>query len=136
MASIILYGILLAILLTLMFVKYFRHHARKQLNAKLDVSTTQLRKPAFRCVEIKTDGLACEHVKSLQNKRILVEFAPLVPLNNCDAAQCNCRYVRYNDRRSGIDRRHMDELNKQVIAYGDKRHTPDRRRHSIAEALA
>lgn len=136
MVSIILYGILLAILLTLMFVKYLRHHAKKQLKAKLDVSTTQLRKPAFRCVEIKTDGTACEHVKSLQNKRILVEFAPLVPLNNCNAKECNCRYVRYNDRRSGVDRRTLQELSKQVIAYGDKRNNPDRRRHSIAESLA
>jgi len=131
-----IYAVILAIILTLMFVKFLRYHAKKQLKEKLDISTTQLRKPAFRCVEIKTDGRACEHVQSLKNKRILVEFAPLIPLNNCDATECNCRYVRYNDRRSGIDRRLADEHNKQVIAYGDKRHNPDRRRNSLAEALA
>ena len=40
-----------------------------------------------------------------KEQRWLPYLAPRLPLPECDAAACNCRYVHYSDRRSGLDRR-------------------------------
>ncbi len=59
----------------------------------------------FHAVSIKFDADACLHAKALQGRRFLAREAPTLPLGNCDAAKCNCRFVHHDDRRSGKDRR-------------------------------
>ena len=59
----------------------------------------------FHAVSIKFDADACLNAKALQGRRFLASDAPNLPLDNCDAARCNCRFVHHDDRRSGKDRR-------------------------------
>lgn len=59
----------------------------------------------FHAVSIKFDADACLYAKALQGRRYLASEAPDLPLKNCDAADCNCRFVHHTDRRSGKDRR-------------------------------
>jgi hypothetical protein len=47
---------------------------------------------------------ACEAVKKLEGKRFLSKEAPRLPLPDCGAEHCRCRYVHFKDRR-GDDRR-------------------------------
>lgn len=137
MSSTLIYICAFGLALGFLILQFIRYQNRRALQEKLDASTAQITKPAFRCVEIKAGEHACEHVKSLENKRILVDFAPLLPLSNCDVEACNCSYTRFDDRRSGDDRRLEAEgkTNKQVMAYGNKRYAADRRRNSIKELL-
>jgi hypothetical protein len=44
---------------------------------------------------------ACTAVAGLKGKRFLSADAPRLPLPQCDAARCDCKYRHYDDRRGG-----------------------------------
>ena len=41
----------------------------------------------------------CKDAKALSGKRFLMRNAPVLPLKGCNLPVCNCRYVKYEDRR-------------------------------------
>ena len=41
----------------------------------------------------------CSGVKALKGRRFLVRNAPELPLPGCGLSSCQCRYVKYDDRR-------------------------------------
>ena len=47
----------------------------------------------------------CRAAADLEGSRFLCAEAPKIPLPECDARSCGCRYVHYEDRRAGTDRR-------------------------------
>jgi hypothetical protein len=59
----------------------------------------------FRAVSIKPGHQCCEGAKQFAGIRFLGAKAPKLPLPDCQAPVCNCRYVHHADRRSGEDRR-------------------------------
>ena len=59
----------------------------------------------FRAVSIRPGDGSCEAARQFGNMRFLCTKAPRLPVPECTAAVCNCRYVHYSDRRSGLDRR-------------------------------
>ncbi len=59
----------------------------------------------YHAVSIKMPGNACEAAKDLTGRRFLSTAAPKLPLPDCDALECSCRFVHHKDRRSGKDRR-------------------------------
>ena len=54
----------------------------------------------YHAVAIVPGAKACEEARHLMRKRFLSADAPLLPLKNCDAAKCTCRYQHFQDRRS------------------------------------
>ena len=60
---------------------------------------------AYHAVSIKFGEQACEAARAMSGRRFLSNAAPRLPLADCDAAQCHCRFVHHDDRRSGKDRR-------------------------------
>lgn len=75
----------------------------------------------YHCVTIKSRRGACQAVLALKGKRFLPDDAPAFPLPECDAKQCRCRYVHYDDRRH--DERRETDLGPQDASYSG----PDRR---------
>jgi len=69
------------------------------------VSTNPSEDTRFRAVSIRPGEGCCEAARQFGNMRFLCAKAPRLPLPECTAAACNCRYVHYSDRRSGQDRR-------------------------------
>jgi hypothetical protein len=63
------------------------------------------RNTAYHAVSIKFGEQACEAARALSGRRFLSSAAPRLPLADCDAAQCGCRFLHHEDRRSGKDRR-------------------------------
>ena len=62
----------------------------------------------YHSVEVRfREGDCCEWVKNLKDARLLPHQARLfpLPLPECDAARCRCRYVHFPDRRGEDDRR-------------------------------
>ncbi len=59
----------------------------------------------FHAVSLKFARDACNAAKALDGRRFLSSAAPRIPLDECDAAECHCRFVHHKDRRSGFDRR-------------------------------
>lgn len=60
---------------------------------------------AYHAVSIKFPENACFPAKALHGRRFLASAAPSLPLRDCDASECRCRFVHHQDRRGGKDRR-------------------------------
>ena len=61
----------------------------------------------FRAVSVRPGEDSCEAARQFGKMRFLCAKAPGLPLPECTAAACNCRYVHHADRRSGTDRRRV-----------------------------
>jgi hypothetical protein len=97
---------------------------RKQLAARLPADTHKKSNP-FHAVVVKYHKDACAAVRLLEAKRFLAKEAPRLPLPNCTARNCGCRFVHYDDRR-GEERRHEIRM-AHADAFQD-RSQQDRRR--------
>jgi hypothetical protein len=73
-------------------------------------------------VGIAPGPVCCKAAAGLKNRRFLSAEAPKIPLADCDSRVCQCRYVHFEDRRQGDDRRQL-----QVDARG---HSVQERRRS------
>jgi hypothetical protein len=62
-------------------------------------------KNRFKAVSIISHGERCPESQALKGERFLPNEAPAIPLQDCSVEQCNCRYSRHVDRRSGEGRR-------------------------------
>jgi hypothetical protein len=67
----------------------------------------------FRAVSIRPGDGCCEAARQFGNMRFLCAKAPRLPLPECTASTCQCRYVHYSDRRSGQDRRRVYDWNRE-----------------------
>jgi len=115
---------------------YAMRSAERRLNQMLEASEMSLAKPSYRCVKIEAGEHACQQVQVHQTKPILVNDAPKLPLAGCNVAQCDCKFLRFDDRRSGDDRRNRGAdaaVNAKI--YADKRIRKDRRKASIHHFL-
>jgi len=61
----------------------------------------------WRAVSIVTAAECCAAARAMSLKRWLCAEAPRLPLPECNAATCNCRYKHFADRRS-TERRRID----------------------------
>ena len=92
--------------------------------------------PQFKCVVFEACSSACNKALKFETKPILITNAPKLPLQGCMSAKCECRLLQHEDRRSGIDRRDKEVLDKRrKSVYANKRMVADRRRASIQEFL-
>ena len=70
----------------------------------------------WRATSVVHDHPACEAVKAINNKRFLdTEKKVLLPLSDCEASTCSCRYVSHDDRREyNEDRRRPASLKSEL----------------------
>lgn len=63
----------------------------------------------WRATSIVHDEKACDAVKAIGGKRFLDtdRIIPKLPLPNCGATRCNCKYASHEDRRDSIDDRRI-----------------------------
>lgn len=100
--------VLLALVLGLLVAWYFvrrRGGNNEETRADRRVSGPDNDSSTYHAVSLKFDANACSAAKSIAGRRFLASEAPRVPLPDCDAADCRCRFVHHKDRRSGKDRR-------------------------------
>jgi len=65
----------------------------------------ETRKNEYRGVEvIAANGDCCQAAQAIAGQRFLTNQLPMLPLNGCDAADCQCRYERFDDRRTDVRR--------------------------------
>jgi hypothetical protein len=60
---------------------------------------------AYHAVSIRFDANACEAAKIMSGRRFLSNAAPRLPLPECNALECRCRFAHHKDRRAARDRR-------------------------------
>ncbi len=129
---------LLALLIVLWFL-LMRRSARPDTKAHRQLEQKNSHAGGeFHAVSIKFDADACLHAKALQGRRYLAREAPALPLKNCDADACNCRFVHHEDRRSGKDRRSPFGSGGMGAVTGrfeqERRQGGDRRKHDDPES--
>jgi len=67
----------------------------------------------FRAVSIRPGEDCCEAARQFGKMRFLCAKAPRLPVPECTAETCTCRYVHYADRRSGKDRRSVYDWTRE-----------------------
>ena len=73
---------------------------------------------AYHAVSIRFGENACNAAREMAGRRFLSSAAPRIPLADCDAADCKCRFVHHKDRRSGKDRRSPFTAGGRAAASG------------------
>ena len=116
--------LLFAILLTLIWWGREQFWSRKN---QASTSTSNIQQ--FHAVSITPGKHACEAVKKLHNQRYLATEALQIPLADCDAGQCQCKYQHHSDRRTGRDRRYPSITMEHVDVIKEHRTGKERRRN-------
>ena len=99
--------------------------------------TAQPRSP-YQATSIIAKACACDAVKSLGKQRFLTSGTiPKLPLAECTAATCDCRYVRHRDRRtSQDDRSAIYSLQTVLYTAGDSSERRARRGRRETDRIA
>jgi hypothetical protein len=86
----------------------------------------------YHAVSIKPGPQSCEGAEQLAKMRFFPAKAPKLPLPDCLAPVCTCRYQHHADRRSGVDRRVPGQWHEGRVGEGDRRHRKQGRRATDA----
>ena len=73
-------------------------------------------KSPYRAISIVCGQNACAAVKAIGGKRFLVEDndVPILPLTQCEAEKCACKYIHHEDQREDGDRRTISGMSTEV----------------------
>ena len=82
------------------------------------VPNTARQRNRWHAVSIVPHGQACEAAQTCRGKRFLSSEAPRLPLESCNADQCQCRYRHYPDRRG--EPRRKDDAKATATARTDR----------------
>jgi len=85
----------------------------------------------FASVRLRCDNHACGSAIEMRDQVFLASEAPTLPLTNCDATHCQCKYAKASDRRATEGRRAID-LGIQPLIFDGAEHREDDRRDSDA----
>ena len=97
---------LLAIWMLFSRPSYFRALlSGSRISAKVDAGSETSEITAWRSVKIRPGFSSCAGVKNMANQIYLASEAPALPLARCTEKECQCRYLRLDDRRSIEKRR-------------------------------
>lgn len=96
--------ILVGAVVLLVLWLYLRNQGKSQQSAEAEKPKTA-ENTAYHAVSIKFDQNACDAAKEMSGRRFLSNAAPRLPLPECKALECRCRFVHHKDRRAGKDRR-------------------------------
>jgi hypothetical protein len=94
--------------------------AKTPLNAS---TTTQ-----YKCVVIEPGLVACKQAEAMKDKKILRDHAPVLPLAGCHLGQCDCKFIRYDDRRTDERRNESYVARSVYVDDHDKRAKTERRK--------
>jgi len=106
-------------------------HATGNRSAASISSDTDAR---YRAVSIRPGEACCESARQFGKMRFLCAKAPRLPVPECNAPTCTCRYVHHADRRSGKDRRSVYERTRERQLGGVNRRAARGRR--VTDAIA
>ncbi|HWM29280.1 MAG TPA: hypothetical protein VNQ14_12535 [Woeseiaceae bacterium] len=98
-------GIVVLIIGVFLFLRMRGRRAPIDDAVKAESRDTARLKADFHAVSIRPGAFACKAARELEGERFLSGTAPRIPLPDCDASDCSCRFAHHDDRRAGDDRR-------------------------------
>jgi len=91
-------------------------------------ASTVSRTNAFQAVGVIACSQGCSAVGQAKGVRFLARQAPRLPLPDCDrAANCRCRFEKFADRRTLVQRSPYNNAALYISAGAEKRGNRDRR---------
>ena len=126
---------IVAILILLLLLIFVRRPASKKGPRRVERKTSSDESDSqYHAVSLRFPSDACNAAREMDGVRILATEAPPIPLPECDAQTCKCRFVHFKDRRAGDDRRNPWAPGFGGHATGsyerEQRQTSDRRHKS------
>jgi hypothetical protein len=100
------------------------HTTTRQLPAGASQLETMRESGVFWGVSLQNPG--CDAAMELFEKDIPLTEAPELPIQGCDAVQCNCSWKGLTEQRHTTRRTHHDR--RDSVRFDDQEHT-DRRSH-------
>jgi len=92
---------------------------------------------AYHAVSLQYSSNACDAAKAMTGRRFLSSAAPRLPLPECNALECRCRFTHHDDRRTGKDRRSPFSPARPTESTGtfraERRQRKDRRKDADPE---
>ena len=85
----------------------------------------------FASVSVHCDKGACDAAREISGIRHLVDEAPALPLAQCSADACYCRYFNYGDRRSLLSNRRSNGRARNGLWQNNRRSGQERRKLKI-----
>ena len=98
----LLLGVLLLLAVAWLIV---RLRGNKEQPSNASATRTQKKSTEYHAVSIKYSERACDAAKAMTGRRFLARAAPRLPLPECNALECRCKFAHHDDRRTGHDRR-------------------------------
>ena len=121
-------GSLLILTIVWLVLRVRRNKAARAADLRPTVKSTG----AYHAVAIKYSESSCDAAKAMTGRRFLSSAAPRLPLPECNQLECRCKFVSYNDRRAGRDRRSPFAGGRTTGATGsyekERREQSDRRK--------
>ena len=105
---------------------------RKRL-AATDEERVERAVSPYHGVSVVPEKLGCSGAQAIRERRYLAREAPRLPLPNCDAATCHCRYSHFDDRRAG-ERRRINAVQRGLYSGTGNRDHRDKRDRRGARA--
>ena len=97
--------LIIAVVLLLVWLVLRRRRDSQGNSKEAPPAPSQAAVTAYHAVSIKFGEIACDAARAMSGRRFLSNAAPRLPLPDCDAGECHCKFVHHSDRRSGKDRR-------------------------------
>jgi hypothetical protein len=115
-------GLLLLLLVVITVIAAFLWYRQK---TAAPAETTPPSSNRFHAVTIYFPADACPAVRMFASTKFLAKEAPRLPLENCTAPHCQCRYEHCDDRRTEENRRESSDTTHyegaQRRAHTDRR---------------
>jgi hypothetical protein len=127
-------GIIVVIVMVVLYVFLKRKSKKSNVRSVERQQEDSWLNTEFHAVSLKSSAYACEAAKGMQDKRFLSNAAPHLPLPECDALECKCKFLHHIDRRTGGEfRRSPYQQNYGVDGLGqleeDNRKRKERRQN-------
>lgn len=90
---------------------------------------TRTRETPFAAVAIRTGLESCAAAQNVASIRFLEDAAPLLPVEGCDRANCQCTFVHFADRRQGDEADRRAGIGLKSELYGSSGERERRRLH-------
>lgn len=81
-------------------MRFFRRKSADEAPRR-DVGRQHVLTNPYHAVSVISPTRSCDAARTLEGRRFLSSEAPRLPLGNCTAATCTCKYAHHEDRRRG-----------------------------------
>lgn len=107
-------SILVLILVATGYYFFIRMQPSKTTGRPSNSQKPNSTKKAFRSVIIKQGGNACQAAKNHGDTPMLMNEAPALPLPACNQKNCQCKFLKYDDRRRDNRRTSLHVARQQI----------------------